>query len=117
MRLEATGHGRGLRRALGLTASRGARSLTLARDSARILPLDPRRIHSLAVVAFSAPMDVRAGAALAAELRRIYDTISGTLGYRELRQFGAQFTEVEPSRMVRHTLPSSSERVTITPSG
>ncbi|HSJ32934.1 MAG TPA: glycoside hydrolase family 3 N-terminal domain-containing protein [Longimicrobiales bacterium] len=48
------------------------RSLTLARDSARILPLDPRRIRRLAVVAFSAPMDVRAGAALATELRRIY---------------------------------------------
>ncbi|CAN5825092.1 glycoside hydrolase family 3 N-terminal domain-containing protein [soil metagenome] len=48
------------------------RSLTLARDSARIMPLDPRRIRDLTVVAFSTPADVGAGAEFAAELERIY---------------------------------------------
>jgi len=48
------------------------RSLTLVRDSGHILPLDPRRIGSVAVIAFSAPSDVRAGAALADEMRRLY---------------------------------------------
>src|SRR5690606_9439353 len=55
-----------------VAADIAARSLTLVRDSARLIPLDPRRIRSLAVVAFSAAGDVRAGAALAAELRGIY---------------------------------------------
>jgi beta-N-acetylhexosaminidase len=55
-----------------VAADIAARSLTLVRDSAGILPLDPRRIRSVAVVAFSAPGDVRAGAVLADELRRIY---------------------------------------------
>jgi beta-N-acetylhexosaminidase len=48
------------------------RSLTLARDSARLLPLDPRRVRSLTVVAFTQPGDVAAGRAFAAELERIY---------------------------------------------
>jgi beta-N-acetylhexosaminidase len=48
------------------------RSLTLARDSARILPLDPRRVRDLTVIAFSTAGDVGAGAAFAAELERIY---------------------------------------------
>lgn len=55
-----------------VAADVAARSLTLVRDSARMLPLDARRVRRVAVVAFSAPGDVRAGAALAAELRRIY---------------------------------------------
>jgi beta-N-acetylhexosaminidase len=55
-----------------VAADIAARSLTLARDSARLLPLDPRRVRDLLVVAYTAPDDVRAGAALAAELRSIY---------------------------------------------
>jgi beta-N-acetylhexosaminidase len=55
-----------------VAADMAARSLTLVRDSGNILPLDPRRVRSVAVVAFSAPGDVRAGAALADELLRIY---------------------------------------------
>jgi beta-N-acetylhexosaminidase len=55
-----------------VAASIAARSLALARDSAAVLPLDPRRVRSVVVIAFSAPDDVRAGAALAAEMTRIY---------------------------------------------
>jgi beta-N-acetylhexosaminidase len=55
-----------------VAADMAARSLTLARDSARMLPLDPRRNQDLVVVAYSTPDDIRAGAALAAELRAIY---------------------------------------------
>ncbi|HEX6306757.1 MAG TPA: glycoside hydrolase family 3 N-terminal domain-containing protein [Longimicrobiales bacterium] len=55
-----------------VAADIAARSITIARDSGRVLPLDPRRIRSLAVVAFSAPGDIRSGAALADELRGIY---------------------------------------------
>jgi beta-N-acetylhexosaminidase len=55
-----------------VAADIAARSLTLARDSAALLPLDPRRTRSMAVVAFTAPDDVGAGRALAAELTEIY---------------------------------------------
>jgi beta-N-acetylhexosaminidase len=55
-----------------LAANIAARSLSLARDSASLLPLDPRRTRNIVLVAFSAPDDVRAGAALAAEMTRIY---------------------------------------------
>jgi beta-N-acetylhexosaminidase len=55
-----------------VAADIAARSMTLARDSGSLLPLDPRRVRDLFVVAYSAPGDVRAGAALAAELRAIY---------------------------------------------
>jgi beta-N-acetylhexosaminidase len=55
-----------------VAADIAARSLTLARDSASIMPLDPRRIRDVAVVALTARDDVRAGAALANEMRRIY---------------------------------------------
>jgi beta-N-acetylhexosaminidase len=55
-----------------VAADMAGRSLTLARDSASLLPLDPRRIRDIHVVAFSAPGDIRAGAALADELRGIY---------------------------------------------
>ncbi|HEX2166797.1 MAG TPA: glycoside hydrolase family 3 N-terminal domain-containing protein, partial [Longimicrobiales bacterium] len=57
---------------LTVAADIAERSLTLVRDSSGVLPLDPRRIRSIAVVAFSAPGDIRAGATLAAELRNIY---------------------------------------------
>jgi beta-N-acetylhexosaminidase len=49
-----------------------ARALTLARDSAGVLPLDPRRVRDIVVVAITAANDVRAGAALTSEMRRIY---------------------------------------------
>jgi beta-N-acetylhexosaminidase len=49
-----------------------ARSLTLARDSGALLPLDPRRVRTVVAVAFSARDDVDAGAEFAAELERIY---------------------------------------------
>jgi beta-N-acetylhexosaminidase len=55
-----------------VAANIAARSLTLARDSAGLLPLDPRRIRDLAVVAFTTRDDIGAGAALSAELERIY---------------------------------------------
>ncbi|MGQ0561428.1 MAG: glycoside hydrolase family 3 N-terminal domain-containing protein [Gemmatimonadota bacterium] len=48
------------------------RSITLARDSAALLPLDPRENQQLALIAFSAPNDVNAGRTLANELRAIY---------------------------------------------
>ena len=41
------------------------RSITLARDSASVLPLDPRTTRSLAVIAFGSPNDVNAGKTLA----------------------------------------------------
>jgi beta-N-acetylhexosaminidase len=49
-----------------------ARSLTLARDSAGLLPLDPRRVRDVTVVAFSSRNDVTAGRVFAAELESIY---------------------------------------------
>jgi beta-N-acetylhexosaminidase len=55
-----------------VAADIAARSITLARDAASLLPLDPRTVRDVFVVAYSAPDDVRAGAALAAELRAIY---------------------------------------------
>ncbi|HSJ08874.1 MAG TPA: serine hydrolase, partial [Longimicrobiales bacterium] len=55
-----------------VAADIAARSLTLARDSATLLPLDPRRIRNLALVAYTAPNDVLAGADLADELVKIY---------------------------------------------
>lgn len=55
-----------------VAADIAARSLTLARDSATQLPLDPRRVRDVAVIAFSEPGDIRAGSALAAELTSIY---------------------------------------------
>lgn len=48
------------------------RSLTLARDSSSMLPLDARRVSSISLIAFTAPNDLRAGAALADEMTRIY---------------------------------------------
>jgi beta-N-acetylhexosaminidase len=49
-----------------------ARSLTLVRDSARVLPFDPRRVHELAVIVFSGTGNVRAGTDLVRELRTLY---------------------------------------------
>lgn len=47
------------------------RSITLARDQG-VLPLDPRRTRSVAMIAFSAPNDVTAGRTLGSQLRVIY---------------------------------------------
>lgn len=58
-----------------VAANMAARSLTLARDAAGLMPLDPIRIRSLAVIAFSAANDLRAGRALAAELRHFYNQV------------------------------------------
>jgi CubicO group peptidase (beta-lactamase class C family)/beta-glucosidase-like glycosyl hydrolase len=59
-----------------VAAEVAAQSIVLVRDSASLLPLDPRHVHSLALIAVAAPSAVRAGAALAAELRTTYG--SGT---------------------------------------
>src|SRR5690606_33315556 len=48
------------------------RSITLARDPQGRIPLDPRTVRRLAVIAFSAPEDLTAGRAFAAELRTIF---------------------------------------------
>jgi CubicO group peptidase (beta-lactamase class C family)/beta-glucosidase-like glycosyl hydrolase len=55
-----------------VAAHAAGRTLTLARDSALLLPLDPRRVRSIVAVAVSARDDVRAGALFADELTRIY---------------------------------------------
>ena len=47
-----------------------ARSLTLVRDPADQIPLDPRQYRRIAVIAFSATNDLGAGRALNAELRK-----------------------------------------------
>ena len=49
-----------------------AQSLVLARDSATVLPLDPRYIRRVAVIALAPAGHVQAGAALAAEVRATY---------------------------------------------
>ncbi|MEO5510880.1 MAG: glycoside hydrolase family 3 N-terminal domain-containing protein [Longimicrobiales bacterium] len=48
------------------------RAITLARDAAGVLPLDPRTNRNIAVISFTRPTDITAGAAFVAELRRIY---------------------------------------------
>lgn len=48
------------------------KSITLARDDRNVLPLDPRKVRRLALVAWSAPGDINAGRTLANELTRIY---------------------------------------------
>ncbi|HSL70306.1 MAG TPA: serine hydrolase [Longimicrobiales bacterium] len=58
-----------------LAGSIAAQSITLVRDSAGVVPIDPRRARSLAVIAFSAVNDLNAGRALAAELGRVYDRV------------------------------------------
>ncbi len=49
-----------------------ARSLVLARDSAHRLPLDPRQVGSVAVIAIAGRTDLNAGKELTGELERIY---------------------------------------------
>ena len=61
-----------------LAAEIAERSMTLARDAGKVLPLDARRTNSVAVVAFSAAHDVAAGRTLAAQLRRIYSNVQFT---------------------------------------
>jgi beta-N-acetylhexosaminidase len=57
----------------GIVASHIASlTLTLVRDSAALLPLDPRRVRRLVVVALTARDDVHAGVHFADELARIY---------------------------------------------
>lgn len=48
------------------------RSITLVRDSARLLPLDPRAVHSVVLLTFAAPTELNAGRTLETELARIY---------------------------------------------
>ena len=48
------------------------RSITLVRDAGGIVPLDPRTVHRIAVIAFTDPSDLTAGRAFAAELTSIY---------------------------------------------
>jgi beta-N-acetylhexosaminidase len=55
-----------------VAADIAARSLVLARDSTRLLPLDPRRIRNVALIAFGSAGDASMGVALADELTRIY---------------------------------------------
>ncbi len=67
-----------------------ARSLVLARDGAHVLPLDPRRVRSVAVVALAARTDLNAGKSLTEELERIYGSA------REWRLYpGAPQAEVD----------------------
>jgi beta-N-acetylhexosaminidase len=58
-----------------VAAEVAARSITLVRDRAGIVPLDPRATKSIALLAFSAANDLGAGRVLAAELRRIYGRV------------------------------------------
>jgi beta-N-acetylhexosaminidase len=58
-----------------VAAAVARRSITLARDRAGLVPLDPSTTKTLAVIAFSAPNDLAAGRTLAAELRRIYGRV------------------------------------------
>jgi beta-N-acetylhexosaminidase len=51
------------------------RSITLARDAKKVIPLDPRRVGTVTVIAFSADNDVAAGRTLAAQLRQSYRTV------------------------------------------
>lgn len=55
-----------------------ARSIVLARDSAGLVPLDPRRVHSLAVIAFTTPTDLTGGRTLYAELGRSFGEVTLT---------------------------------------
>ncbi len=48
------------------------RSMTLVRDPRGVLPLDPRTVRRLTVIAYTAPQDLVAGRAFAAELESIY---------------------------------------------
>ncbi len=58
-----------------LAAEIAERSITLARDERGVVPLDPRRVSTLYVIAFSAANDVAAGRTLAAQLGRIYSSV------------------------------------------
>ena len=48
------------------------RSIAMVRDDGNKIPLDPRSVRRVALVAFSAPNDLGAGRALSNELRAIY---------------------------------------------
>lgn len=48
------------------------KSITLLRDAGDIIPLDPRKTRSLAVIAYSVANDIGAGRTLASQLRAIY---------------------------------------------
>ncbi|HEX6560212.1 MAG TPA: serine hydrolase, partial [Longimicrobiales bacterium] len=48
------------------------KSITLARDAGNLVPLDPRQVHSLAIIAFSARGDMNAGRVLADALGDTY---------------------------------------------
>jgi beta-N-acetylhexosaminidase len=48
------------------------KSITLVRDSASLLPLDPRTYRNLSVIAFGGPNDVNAGRTFHNQLRAIY---------------------------------------------
>ncbi|MEX2281842.1 MAG: glycoside hydrolase family 3 N-terminal domain-containing protein [Gemmatimonadota bacterium] len=61
-----------------IAAEMAVRSITLARDSARVLPLDPRTVRRVTLVAFSAVNDISAGRTLAAQLRRSFNTVDFT---------------------------------------
>jgi beta-N-acetylhexosaminidase len=59
-------------------ASIAEKSITLVRDSAGLLPADPARIKTIALVAFGTPNDVNAGRGFASQLRAIYDSVAYT---------------------------------------
>ena len=48
------------------------KAITLVRDAGNLVPLDPRRMRSVALIAFSSRNDINAGRALAGALRDIY---------------------------------------------
>ncbi|MHB1168490.1 MAG: glycoside hydrolase family 3 N-terminal domain-containing protein [Longimicrobiales bacterium] len=64
-------------------------SITLARDPEGHVPLDPRTVSRLAVVAFSAPEDLTAGRAFAAALGEIYGDGVDFVRLDEQREQGA----------------------------
>jgi beta-N-acetylhexosaminidase len=80
-----------------------ARALTLARDSAALLPLDPRRIRNVVAVAISRRDDVTAGAAFADEMERIYGR--GVLFFR---------VDDRTSRAVHDTIVAAAGRADAT---
>ena len=61
----------GARAHIDAAAHLAERSIVLARDRG-VLPLDPRTIQRVAVIAFTAPGDLTGGRALAARMTEIY---------------------------------------------
>jgi beta-N-acetylhexosaminidase len=107
-----------------IAADVAARSLTLVRDPARLLPLDPRRTRRLAVVAFAAAGEQHAGAELADALTAIYgsgvsfvrvDETTGRAAYdsaaAQAARADATIFAVFPATRPGATLPSAAYKL------